>query len=239
MPISVFDTLAQDTSIGTDGTSPPAFPGGSSGVRGWLRAILAAVVNIPAQGQALSAASLPVVLPAAQVTTLTPPAAITGFSTAAKQAALGTAGTPSADVLTVQGSASGTPLPVVASVPTAANILAGRSPTDGATIITIPANRVWAGWVSLNASLAVAASGAAVSTGASVSIAGATAAPTAGLILAVEVAVPLQLSTTTAQVASSDRTYLVIAAGTGAATLTLQKNNCTSVSATASGVLIA
>ena len=34
----------------------------------------------PALGQALSAASVPVVLPAAQITTLTPPAAITGFA---------------------------------------------------------------------------------------------------------------------------------------------------------------
>jgi hypothetical protein len=37
--------------------------------------------KIPAQGQALAAASLPVVLTAAQVTTLTPPAAITGYAT--------------------------------------------------------------------------------------------------------------------------------------------------------------
>lgn len=36
--------------------------------------------KLPSQGQALAAASLPVVLPAAQITTLTPPAAITGFA---------------------------------------------------------------------------------------------------------------------------------------------------------------
>src|SRR2546423_98170 len=36
--------------------------------------------NIPPVGQALAAASTPVVLPAAQITTLTPPAAITGFA---------------------------------------------------------------------------------------------------------------------------------------------------------------
>lgn len=98
----------------------------------------------PALGQALAAASTPVVLTAAQVTTLTPPAAITGFATestlstlngkvtavntgavvvsssalpsgaatAAKQPALGTAGTASADVLTVQGVASMTALKV-------------------------------------------------------------------------------------------------------------------------------
>lgn len=39
----------------------------------------------PALGQALAAASVPVILPAATITTLTPPAAITGFATSAKQ----------------------------------------------------------------------------------------------------------------------------------------------------------
>jgi hypothetical protein len=48
---------------------------------GNLAAIKAKTDNIPAQGQALAAASLPVVLTAAQITTLTPPAAITGFAT--------------------------------------------------------------------------------------------------------------------------------------------------------------
>lgn len=41
--------------------------------------------KVPALGQALAAASVPVVLTAAQVTTLTPPAAITGYATSAKQ----------------------------------------------------------------------------------------------------------------------------------------------------------
>lgn len=39
----------------------------------------------PALGQALAAASVPVVLTAAQLTTITPPAAITGYATSAKQ----------------------------------------------------------------------------------------------------------------------------------------------------------
>ena len=41
--------------------------------------------KIPVLGQALEAASVPVVLPAGQITALTPPAAITGFATSAKQ----------------------------------------------------------------------------------------------------------------------------------------------------------
>lgn len=41
--------------------------------------------KVPALGQALNAASVPVVLTASQLTTLTPPAAITGFATAANQ----------------------------------------------------------------------------------------------------------------------------------------------------------
>lgn len=45
----------------------------------------------PALGQALAAGSVPVILPAATVTTLTPPAAITGFATSAKQDTLQTA----------------------------------------------------------------------------------------------------------------------------------------------------
>lgn len=46
----------------------------------YLPTIDASVAKIPSPGQALSAASMPVVLPAAQITTLTPPAAITGFA---------------------------------------------------------------------------------------------------------------------------------------------------------------
>lgn len=48
---------------------------------GHLATIDTSTAKIPSQGQALSAASMPVVLPAAQITTLTPPAAITGFAT--------------------------------------------------------------------------------------------------------------------------------------------------------------
>jgi hypothetical protein len=51
---------------------------------GNLAAIKADVDKIPSQGQALSAASMPVVLPAAQITTLTPPSN-TGYSTSALQ----------------------------------------------------------------------------------------------------------------------------------------------------------
>lgn len=47
---------------------------------GNLAAIKADTDKIPSQGQALAAASTPVVLPAAQITTLTPPAAITNYA---------------------------------------------------------------------------------------------------------------------------------------------------------------
>lgn len=46
-----------------------------------LALIKAKTDNIPALGQALAAASVPVILPSATITTLTPPAAITGFAT--------------------------------------------------------------------------------------------------------------------------------------------------------------
>ena len=50
-----------------------------------LALIKAKTDNIPALGQALAASSVPIVLTAAQETALTPPAAITGFATSAKQ----------------------------------------------------------------------------------------------------------------------------------------------------------
>ena len=50
-----------------------------------LSTIATDVGNIPAQGQALAAGSTPVVLTAAQLSTLTPPAAIAGFATSALQ----------------------------------------------------------------------------------------------------------------------------------------------------------
>jgi len=52
---------------------------------GNLASIKAKTDNIPPLGQALAAASTPVVLTAAQITTLTPPAAITGYATSAAQ----------------------------------------------------------------------------------------------------------------------------------------------------------
>lgn len=52
---------------------------------GNLASIKSSTDKIPALGQALATASVPVVLPEAQITTLTPPAAITGYSTSAKQ----------------------------------------------------------------------------------------------------------------------------------------------------------
>jgi len=88
---------------GSDITSPsPSMPAGGSGVLGWLSAIwtrlnasLAVTGTFWQATQPVSAASLP--LPA-------------GAATAAKQPALGTSGTPAADVITVQGATSMTAL---------------------------------------------------------------------------------------------------------------------------------
>lgn len=122
--------------------------------------------------------------------------------------------------------------------PLAANILNGCLSATG-TLITIPANRTWAGWISLNAGLSIAASGAAVSSRAGVSTVGSTVTPAAGVLLGVSLSVPAQLSTTTIAITGSDRNFFVISAGTSSATVTLAPNSVSVVSATASGVLIA
>lgn len=61
-------------------TPPAAITNFANETGGNLAAIKADVDKIPAQGQALAAGSTPVVLPVAQITTLTPPAAITNFA---------------------------------------------------------------------------------------------------------------------------------------------------------------
>lgn len=103
---------------------------------GNLAAIKAKTDNIPALGQALAAASMPVILPSATITTLTPPAAITGFATSAKQDTIighvdgleALAGTIDADtsnistkIDTIAGAVSGTEVQVdVLTMPTTA-----------------------------------------------------------------------------------------------------------------------
>jgi len=58
----------------------------------------------------------------------------TGAATAAKQPALGTAGTPAADVITVQGAASMTPLTITGSISNAGFNVTGSLPA-GANVI--------------------------------------------------------------------------------------------------------
>lgn len=101
---------------------------GAAGVASWKvvednsAAIKAALEKIPAQGQALAAASMPVVLPLTQATG--------PLATEAKQPAFGTAGTPSTDVQSMQGVVGGTPMPTSNAVATQAD---GHSATIGAT----------------------------------------------------------------------------------------------------------
>jgi len=84
------DTQLRATAVSVSGT----FYQVTQPVSGTVTANLSATDNTvldnidaktPALGQALAAASVPVILPSATVTTLTPPAAITGFATSAKQ----------------------------------------------------------------------------------------------------------------------------------------------------------
>lgn len=80
----------------------------------------------PALGQALAAASSPVVLTAAQVTTLTPPAAITGFATLTEQQTQTTALQLIDDTVATDGAAT----------PTKGILMAGQDGTNAQTLKT-------------------------------------------------------------------------------------------------------
>lgn len=72
-----------------------------------------------------------------QKTQVTSSALPTGAATAAKQPAIGTAGTPSADVLSVQGVAGGTPLPVVQPSATYSVIYTSTTTTVASSACTL------------------------------------------------------------------------------------------------------
>lgn len=109
--------------------------------------------KIPSPGQALAAASMPVVLPEAQITALTPPAAISGFATSAKQDTLighvdgveTLLGTIDADTSTLAGAVAGTEVQVdvvSSALPTGASTAAkqpalGTAGTASSDVITI------------------------------------------------------------------------------------------------------
>lgn len=83
-PVSATKPLPVSASIDTTGLATTTTDTNTGTIAGDTTSIDA---KVPALGQALAAGSVPVVLTAAQVTTLTPPAAITGFATSAKQLA--------------------------------------------------------------------------------------------------------------------------------------------------------
>lgn len=100
-----------------------------------LTALQSLNTKTPALGQALAAASVPVVLTASQLSTLTPPAAITGFATAANQLPDGHNVTVDNASLAVTGTFWQATQPVsLASVPTHAVTQSGSWTVDlGAT----------------------------------------------------------------------------------------------------------
>lgn len=105
-------------------TPPAAITNFANETGGNLASIKTNTDKIPSQGQALAAASLPVVLPATQITTLTPPAAITNFAneTGGNLAAVKTntdkipsqGNAPMSSSLPVTIAGNQTPIPVVA-----------------------------------------------------------------------------------------------------------------------------
>jgi hypothetical protein len=122
---------------------------------GHLATIDTSTAKIPSQGQALAANSMPVVLPATQITTLTPPAAIVGFALEAGHLATLDANTPTLGQKTGAGSrpvviASDQTVPVsVASLPLPAN----AAIETGNLASILQANNVIASYARLSARL--------------------------------------------------------------------------------------
>lgn len=124
------------------------------------------------------------------------------------------------------------------------NILCGKfNSADGSsgTLLTIPAGKVWQGWLRLNACASVAASGSAVASHATIQLSGAgTPTPASGQVLVdVFVAVPAQAAGTTGAVSNQDAQFVTLYADAANDLLvTVSKNSVTSFAATAFGEFI-
>lgn len=113
-------------------TPPAAITGFALETGGNIAAIKAKTDNIPALGQALAAASVPVILPSDTITTLTPPAAITGFAleTGGNLAAAAT----SLGVLDNAISGSEMQVDIVAALPAGTNAIGKLAANSGVDI---------------------------------------------------------------------------------------------------------
>lgn len=125
-------------------------------------------------------------------------------------------------------------------VPKSSDILCGLATSNGATIITIPAGRIWSGIITLSATVIVASSGAAVNANARVSTAGTGVLPPAGDYIRLDVSAPASvLSAVGTGATESVSAPLIVAAPSGnAVTLVLNTTNTTTQSASACGLLL-
>ena len=125
-------------------------------------------------------------------------------------------------------------------IPDPSNILCGLAITNGGTIITIPAGRIWQGTVTLSGSTLVAIAGTALSASARVSTAGTGVIPAAGDYVRLDIGAPASavgLAGTSAN-GSISAPMLVAAPSGNAVTLVLNTTNTTTQSASAIGVLM-
>jgi len=109
----------------------------------------------PALGQALAAASIPIVLTAAQITTLTPPAAITGFNLEATQTAMSAKLPATLAQKTMANSLAVVLASDQSSIPVAATLAAETTKVIGTV------NQGTSPWVTSNATTSVVSNGAA------------------------------------------------------------------------------
>ncbi len=120
--------------------------------------------------------------------------------------------------------------------------VAGSSAIDGATVLTIPATRIFRGAITLSAAVTNSANaGSAISASPSVSVTGAGAIPS-GTIIALELRLPANavsgLTGTNANESVSISNVVIKAPPGGAVTVVLVTGGATVARATAVGVLL-
>jgi len=129
-----------------------------------------------------------------------------------------------------------------AALPSTANILGNSATTNGSTIITIPVNRIWQGWITLSATITSA--GTVVTTTPTVTIVSAgTSFPLTTTILLATQASVIGSATLSVAAGNANSIFVTVGSPTSVNSATLQLNNGAntapqSMIATAEGVLL-
>ncbi len=136
---------------------------------------------------------------------------------------------------------AGNPLPTSSTmaVPAAANVVGGATQADAVTLVTIPANRTFQGWIAIQGTLLVAAGGGVAAGNARVDTVGAGALPFVGSLARIDLSLPaVAVAVTPVSEEASQAIFVTVQAPAGGCTIVSHTAGLTVANMSAVGILL-